>query len=222
VFDSLIYEYVNTAHDPQLRYTVLAGLLNVCTCPNCGRRSALARPFIYSDPTHALLAYVHPSTAVPEEARQLILEKLRSVYLETEASDDYQGSSKERTRKKGARNGNGHSTSTETKQPKEANMAEVAARSAAMPPLRVVFGLDQLYELINAELSQHERLGRLALSTHSRRDAERGQLLDIVRKFASEMQCQVEVEDMPDEYVVWLYGSRRQIGAIMRELTPQG
>ncbi len=241
VFDSLIYEYVNTAHDPQLRYTVLAGLLNICTCPNCGRRSALARPFIYSDPAHALLAYVHPSTAVPEEARQLILEKLRAVYLEAEASDDYQGSSKGTNRKKSAKNGNGHSTSTETKQPKEASMAEasaattisdagqqsivVAARSAvtsAIPPLRVVFGLDQLYELINAELSQHERLGRLALSTHSRRDAERGQLLDIVRKFASEMQCQVEVEDMPDEYVVWLYGSRRQIGAIMRELTPQG
>jgi len=244
VFDSLIYEYVNTAHDPQLRYTVLAGLLNICTCPNCGRRSALARPFIYSDPAHALLAYVHPSTSVPEEARQLILEKLRSVYLEAEASGDYQGSGKEKMRKQGAKNGNGHRASTETKQPKEASMAEVAEASAAttiydaeqrsivvaalapatsaMPPLRVVFGLDQLYELINAELSQHERLGRLALSTHSRRDAERGQLLDIVRKFASEMQCQVEVEDMPDEYVVWLYGSRRQIGAIMRELTPQG
>ena len=84
VFESPIYEYVNTAHDPQLRYTVLAGLLNVCTCPNCGRRSALARPFIYSDPAHALLAYVHPSTSVPEEARQLILEKLRSVYLEAD------------------------------------------------------------------------------------------------------------------------------------------
>ncbi len=227
VFDSLIYEYVNTAHDPQLRYTVLAGLLNICTCPNCGRRSALARPFIYSDPAHALLAYVHPSTAVPEEARQLILEKLRAVYLEAEASDDYRGSSKEKTRKKSAKNGNGHNTSTDTMQPKEASVAEVAALRAATTiddagQRSIVVAALQLYELINAELSQHERLGRLALSTHSRRDAERGQLLDIVRKFASEMQCQVEVEDMPDEYVVWLYGSRRQIGAIMRELTPQG
>jgi len=47
-------------------------------------------------------------------------------------------------------------------------------------------------------------------------------LLDIARKFASEMQCQVDVEILPAEYTVWLYGSRRQIGAIMRELTPQG
>jgi hypothetical protein len=211
VFDSPIYEYVNTAQDPQLRYTVLAGLLNVCTCPNCGRRSALARPFIYSDPAHALLAYVHPSTSVPEEARQLILEKLRAVYLEVDTDDYFQGSSKEKARRKGARNGNGHSASIDTKQSKE-----------EMPPLHVVFGPDQLYELINAALSQHERLGRLALSTHSPRDAERGQLLDIARKFASEMQCQVEVEDLPDEYTVWLYGSRRQIGALMRELAPQG
>jgi hypothetical protein len=34
------------------------------------------------------------------------------------------------------------------------------------------------------------------------------------------MKCQVDVEDLPDEYTVWLYGSRRQIGAIMRELNP--
>jgi len=50
VFTSEIYEYVNVAKDPQLQYTVLAGLLNVSTCPSCGRRAAIARPFIYSDP----------------------------------------------------------------------------------------------------------------------------------------------------------------------------
>ena len=86
----------------------------------------------------------------------------------------------------------------------------------------VVFGLEQLYQLINATLSQDERLGRLALSTHSRREAERGQLLDIARRFAAVMQCQVDVEEHSDAYTVWLYGSRRQIGAIMRELAPQG
>src|SRR5437588_12182226 len=85
VFSSPIYEYVNTAHDPQLQYTVLAGLLNVATCPNCGRRAAVSRPFIYSDPAHSLLAYVHPSADVPEEGRQLILEKLRAVYQEADA-----------------------------------------------------------------------------------------------------------------------------------------
>ena len=90
------------------------------------------------------------------------------------------------------------------------------------PSLHVVFGLEQLYGLINAALSQQERLGRLALRTFSQREAERGQLLDIARKFAAELQCQVDVEIVSGEYTVWLYGSRRRIGAIMRELTPQG
>ncbi len=91
-----------------------------------------------------------------------------------------------------------------------------------MPPLQVVFGLDQLYELINGTLAPEDRLGKLALSTQSRNEAERGQFLDIARKLASEMSCSIEVEDMPDDYTVWLYGSRRQIGALMRELAPGG
>jgi len=69
-------------------------------------------------------------------------------------------------------------------------------------------------------LSPDERLGRIALSTQSSNVAERGQFLDIARKLASEMNCGVEVEDLPDEYTVWVFGSRRQIGALMRELTP--
>ena len=208
VFNSPIYEYVNVADDPQLQYTVLAGLLNVSTCPICGRRSALSRPFIYSDPLHSLLAYVHPSTDVPEEARQLILEKLRAVYQEADAEASYLDSTGEMARREGSLNGNGNATSTKWSQ--------------EMPHLHIVFGLDQLNELINASLSQDERLGRLALSTRSRSDAERGRLLDIARKLASEMQCQVEVEELTDEYTVWLYGSRRQIGALMRELAPRG
>src|SRR5260221_13149020 len=81
VFTSEIYEYVNVAKDPQLQYTVLAGLLNVSTCPSCGRRAAIARPFIYSDQAHNLLAYVNPRSDVPEEARLIILEKLRNTYV---------------------------------------------------------------------------------------------------------------------------------------------
>jgi CpXC protein len=196
VFTSPIYEYVNVAKDPQLQYTVLAGLLNVSTCPNCGRRAAASRPFIYSDPAHQLLAFVHPRSDVPEEARLLILEKLRAVYTSIEAHFD---------KTVGRRSSRSGSSSPSTNEQE-------------LPPLQVIFGLDQLTELINATVSQDERLGKLALSTHSTSDAERGQLLVIARKLAQEMACQVEVEELPDEYTVWLYGSRRQIGAIMREL----
>src|SRR5947209_20271473 len=80
VYKSPIYEYVNVAQDPQLRYVVLAGLLNVSTCPQCGRRAAVARPFIYSDPAHTLLVYVEPRTDSTEEARQQIMECMRCDY----------------------------------------------------------------------------------------------------------------------------------------------
>ena len=203
VFTSPIYEYVNVAKDPQLQYTVLAGLLNVSTCPSCGRRAAISRPFIYSDPAHNLLAFVHPRNDAPEEARMLILEKLRNVYMSVAGEHEEQLDSNT--------NGNGNSDLTATSDTYSVEKSE-------LPPLQVIFGLDQLNEVINAVLSQDERLGKLALNTRSRNDAERGQMLDIARKLAQEMQCQVEVEDLPDEYTVWLYGSRRQIGAIMREL----
>jgi CpXC motif protein len=205
VFSSPIYEYVNVAKDPQLQYTVLAGLLNVSSCPACGRRAAISRPFIYSDPAHDLLAYVHPRNDVPEEARLLILEKLSNVYTNI-VGDTEEHSYLEN----GVNNGNNEPATSLTDQESE------------VPPLQVVFGADQLHGLINAVLSQEERLGRLALNTHSRDSAERGQLLHIARKLAQEMQCQVEVEDLPDEYTVWLFGSRRQIGAIMRELAARG
>ena len=208
-FHSQMYEYVNTAHDPQLQYTVLAGLLNVPTCPICGRQAALAQPFVYSDPARALLVYVHPSADIPEEGRLLIAEKLHNVYQHIGTDDLHDGSEGGSIRKR-ARNGYQDSPGNSQSKPQDA------------PQLHVVFGLDELIDLINAELPSEERLGRLALSTHSPREAERGQLLDIARKFASEMQCQVDVEDLPDEYTVWLYGSRRQIGAIMRELAPRG
>lgn len=191
VLNHTIYEYVNVTSDPQLRYIVLAGLLNVACCPNCGRKAAVGRPFIYSDPEHNLLAYVHPRNDAPEEARLMILDKLRNVYEKIADNEDDPGSP----------------------------VSEASAEQIlAMPPLQVVFGIDQLHELINATLPQEERLGRLALNTKSPEEAERGQMLDIARKLASEMGCQVEIEDLEDEYTVWIYGPRRSIGALMREL----
>ncbi|HYX49569.1 MAG TPA: CpXC domain-containing protein, partial [Ktedonobacteraceae bacterium] len=201
VFNSPIYEYVNVSTDPQLLYTVLAGLLNVSSCPACGRRSAISRPFIYSDSAHNLLAYVYPRNDVPEEARLMILDKLSDVYTSV-VGDTEEHSAQENG---GVNDGSGGSIS-------------LADQDQEIPPLQVVFGIDQLQSLINAVLSQEERLGRIALNTYSRDSAERGQLLHIARKLAQEMQLQVEVEELSDEYTVWLFGSRRQIGAIMREL----
>jgi hypothetical protein len=205
VFTSQIYEYVNVATDPQLQYTVLAGLLNVSSCPACGRRAAISRPFIYSDAAHNLLAYVHPRNDVPEEAPILILEKLSNVYTTIVGEPE-----KQADLENGGSNG-----SVET-------VISPAGQAQEIPPLQVIFGADQLHGLINAVLSQEERLGRIALNTYSRDSAERAQFMHIARKLAQEMDCQIEVEDLPDEFTVWLFGSRRQIGAIMRELAARG
>lgn len=205
VFSGQAYEYVNVADNAHLRYVVLAGLINVSTCPNCGRRAAVSMPFVYSDPAYNLLAYVHPRADAPEDARLLILEKLRDVYMDASKLHEHQN-------KDGKSSGD--------------NGGRVVSLSASeaqdLPPLKVVFGLDQLSELINDALSPEDRLGRLALSTQSRSEAERGQFHDITRKLATEMGCCIEVEDLPDEYTVWLYGSRRQVGALMRELATRG
>lgn len=197
-FKDTIYEYVNIAREPRLRYVVLAGLLNVATCPMCGRKAALARPFIYSDPEHELLVYMHPRADAPEEARILILERLRSVYMHVSNS---QMSDEEGGEASGGR------------------AVEITpAQAREMPPLKVAFGLDQLIDFITMTLDPEERLGKLALSTQSRDAAERGQFLTIARKLASDMDCGVEVDDLPDEYTVWLYGSRRRISSLMRQL----
>ncbi len=205
VFTYQQYEYVNVAEDPLLRYIVLAGLVNVATCPNCGRRAAFATPFIYSDPAHDLLAYVHPRPNIPDEARLLILEKLRTTYKDIVAAQMHQEGDENREHANGGR-----------------VVALSPSQASEFPPLKVLFGLEQLADVINGVLSPEERLGKLVLHTQSRSEAARGQFLDIMRKFATEMGCFIEVEDLPDEYSVCLYGSRQQIGAIMRALAPRG
>lgn len=194
------YEHVNVAEDPQLRYITLAGLLNAATCSNCGRRAEFPTPFIYSDPAYSVLAYVHPAADVPEEARLLILEKLRLTYKEIADQQQPPDTNEGKGRK-------------QTASPSQEN---------PLPPLRVTFGLEQFADLMNTVLRPEDRLGKLVLNTQSRSQAERGQFLDITRKLATEMDCIIDIEDMPDEYTIWLYGSRRQIGALMRALSPRG
>jgi hypothetical protein len=199
VFSYQSYEYVNVATDPPLRYVVLAGLLNVAICPFCGRRAEMPIPFLYSDPAYQLLAYVHPDPNTPEEARLLILEQLRATYH--------------------------HLVSTQDKDPANSGGLTIllsADEARSLPSLKVLFGLDQLVDVINAELEPEERVGKLSLNTQSRDEAERSQFLLITRKLATEMGCCLDVEDLPDEYTLWLYGPRRQIGALMRVLAPRG
>jgi len=208
-FTGQLYEYINAVDDPQLRYIILAGLVNVSTCPNCGRKMAISTPFIYSDPAYNLLIYVHPRADTPEEARLLILEKLRSVYMDANKLKDQPAEGEQQVA------GSDGSIGDRT-----INLTH--SQATELPPLKVVFGLEQFTDLLNSVLSPEDKLGRLAMSTQSRNTAERAQFHIIAKKLATEMECFIDVEDMPDEYTVWIYGSRRQVGALMRELAPRG
>jgi hypothetical protein len=207
-FETQVYEYVNVVRDPHLRYAVLAGLLNVVTCPACGKRAQARRPFIYSDPPNQLLVYVHPRDNAPEQARELIEASVQSVYEQVRRQQ--------------------HDRREQEAGGVPETMSDLVAASSTgagaeeMPPLQVIFGLDQLALLINAGLSHEERLRKIALRTASPNAAERGQMLDIARRLAREMQCIVEEEEQADSYVVWLYGPRKQITALMRALAPRG
>jgi hypothetical protein len=208
-FTTPVYESVNVTLEPQLLYTVLAGLLNVATCPNCGRRAAVARPFLYHDVARGLFAYVHPRADLPEERRIQLLAQLRRAYsIAVEESARLQEAAPVR----------GADASAD-------DTFELAFQDEEQPddtpPLRVIFGVDHLCALVNTLLSPEERLGKLALNSKSQRAEERQRLLAIAQEMARQMDCQVEVDDEPGEYTVWLYGSRRAIGAIMRELAPR-
>jgi hypothetical protein len=213
-FTTSVYEAVNVTLEPQLLYTTLAGLLNVATCPDCGRRAAVARPFLYHDVARGLFAYVHPRADLPEEQRERLLQQLRQAYaVAVEQSLLVQDPNMPGLPMLGEE-GADEDMSLEMIEPAETGESDA-------PPLRVIFGVEQLCELVNSMLAPEERLGKLALSSKSKSEGERQRLLTIANEMARQMNCQVEVEDEPGEYTVWLYGPRRAIGAMMRELAPR-
>jgi hypothetical protein len=210
-FTATVYEAVNVTLEPQLLYTLLAGLLNIATCPNCGRRAAIARPFLYHDVARGLFAYVHPRTDLPEEQREQLLEQLRRMYGRAVEQSLYLKEQQVRRRPGGAAGAEAARGSVEGEERLEPET----------PPLQVIFGVEQLCTLVNSLLLPEERLGKLALNSTSRQPEERQRFLAIARQMAQQMECQIEVEEEQDEYTVWLYGPRRAIGAMMRELAPR-
>lgn len=212
-FTATVYEAVNVTLEPPLLYTLLAGLLNVATCPNCGRRAAIARPFLYHDVARGLFAYVHPRADLPEEQREQLLEQLRRMYgMAVEQSLQF---NEQQTRR---RTGGAGAAGVE---PARGRAGEKEPPEPDTPPLQVIFGVEQLCTLVNSLLLPEERLGKLALSSTSRQPEERQRFVAIARQMAQQMECQIEVEDEENECTIWLYGPRRAIGAMMRELAPR-
>ena len=76
-FNAEIHQVIDVAHDPQLKYELLNGTLNVFTCPNCGTSGQMATPLLYHDPEHELfMVHVPMELNLPHEEEQRLIGQL--------------------------------------------------------------------------------------------------------------------------------------------------
>jgi hypothetical protein len=209
-FDITTYSTVNVTMEPELLYRVLAGTLNVATCANCGRKAVNTQPFIYHDMARGLFAYVHSEADLPDDEREELLEHLRAVYDQAVAESERltQPSSGGRHR------------------PVEPKVRRRLPHDDALkriypdaPPMQVIFGVEDLMALVESLLDAEEKLGRVVLSTQASGAQERIRLASVATRLAEQAHCLVEIEDLPEEYTVIIYGARariRQINAALK------
>ncbi len=211
-FDTTIYSTVNITMEPELLYRLLAGTLNVATCANCGRKTASARPFIYHDMARGLFAYVHPDAALPDDEREELLEHLRTVY------DQAVAESEQLTEPSAGGRRGAIEPRVRRRLPYDDALERIYPDA---PPMQVIFGVEDLTALVESLLEPEEKLGRISLSTRASGEQERRRLVSVATRLAGQAHCLVEVEDLPAEYTVLIYGSRariRQINAALKLL----
>jgi CpXC motif protein len=205
-YTSPVYQTVNVTIEPHLLYQLLAGLLNVAVCPNCGRKTAAALPFVYHDMARGLFAYVHPDADAPEETRERLLERLRDVY------DEAVVESERILRQRGATLGAGAPKPTVRRRTPGDDLA--ARLEPNTPPMQVIFGAENLIALVDSLLEPGERLGRAALSARDAESAARERILTLAHALADRLDLQIETEGVGRDFTVWLYGPRSRVGLL--------
>lgn len=202
-FTGTLHASVNVTLEPLLLYELLAGTLNTAVCPNCGRRATPAQPFIFHDMRRGIFAYVHPTEQVDEEERAALLATLRRNYaLAVEESA--------RLHPPRASKVPGTQPRVRRRTPGE----DLARMQPETPPMQVLFGVDSLIAMVESLLEPEERLGRVALSTRETAPPERERLRTLAHRMARQLDCLVDVEETPDNYVVWFYGPRARIDTL--------
>lgn len=210
-FSTTIYQVVNVTLEPRLLYRLLQGVLNVAICPNCGRAADAGQGFFYHDMRRGLFAYVHPSGELPEEERDALLDRLRTVY--SVAVEESERIVRQRER------------NSDLAEPPRLTVRrmkpydDIGARlEPEAPPMQVIFGASQLITLVDSLLEPEEKLGRVALNTHSSDPEVRERLLRIASEMVEQMDCDTTVEDAAGEYTVWIYGPHTRVEAISKAL----
>ncbi len=211
-FTATVYSAVNVTLEPRLLYRLLAGQLNVATCPNCGRQAETAQPFVYHDMRRGLFAYVYPTSDVEPEDRDALLETVRRAYVRAvEESDRIAQAPAPRTRSEA------EPPAPRVRRRSPADDIEATLEPHA-PPMQVIFGVPELTALIESLLEPEEKLAKVALTARSAGEAERARLRAIVTRMAEQLQCETLVEEDGGEYTVWIYGPRGGVNTIARAL----
>ncbi|HOW28010.1 MAG TPA: CpXC domain-containing protein [Elusimicrobiota bacterium] len=68
-FDAVLWDSVNADRTPELRESLLAGMLNVVACPRCGQYVYAEKFLLYHEPHSELLAFVYPSASLAEKEK---------------------------------------------------------------------------------------------------------------------------------------------------------
>lgn len=76
-FNAEIHQVVDVGRNPQLKYEMLNGTLNLFTCPNCGTSGQLATPILYHDPDQEIfMVHVPMEMNLPHQEQQQLIGKL--------------------------------------------------------------------------------------------------------------------------------------------------
>jgi hypothetical protein len=76
-FTAEIHQVVDVGRDPQLKYELLNGSLNLFVCPNCGTSGQMATPLLYHDPEAELfMVHVPMELNLPHQERQRLIGQL--------------------------------------------------------------------------------------------------------------------------------------------------
>src|SRR5690554_619882 len=73
-FMAEIHQVIDAGRNPQLKYELLNGTLNLFVCPNCGTSGQMATPLLYHDPEHELfMVHVPMEMNLPHEEQQRVI-----------------------------------------------------------------------------------------------------------------------------------------------------
>ena len=71
-FPAQLFTIVDVGQDPVLKNVLLAGQLNVASCPRCGAGGALTTPLLYHDPEHKFLGVYVPEQVSVNDQQKVI------------------------------------------------------------------------------------------------------------------------------------------------------